>query len=142
MASSQLLGTAHFDYTSGGSQTHNLAVPLQEVRPVIRYGGRWVRESLDLSNKEEWDTGSVYQVVAVIRFDDQAQSLIDLLKAGAELIDLTYDDGGGNTYTVNMIGLPNRIVADFDEEQKALDEHRYEVTLEKTDGTAFNSAIF
>lgn len=142
MASPQLLGTAHFDYTSGGAQTHNLAVPLQEVRPSIRFGGRWVRESLDLTNREVFETGSAYEIVAVLRFDNEPQSLIDLLAAGAENITLTYDDGDGNTFNVKMIGLPNVITPEFDENQKALDEHRMEIRLRKTDGTAFNSAIF
>lgn len=134
--------TAHFDWTDSGAQTHNLAVPLQEIRPAYRFGGRFERESLSLVNREVWWASVVYEVVAVIRYDDTPQELIDLLIAGAKNITVTYDDSDGNTYACKMVGLANQLDVPFDENQKALDEHRIEIRLRKTDGSAFTSSIF
>ena len=137
----QRFGTAHFDYTDSTAETHSLAVPLQEVRPGYRFGGKWIRESLDLTNREVWWTDVVYEVIAVIRYDDTPQSLIDLLIAGAKNITVTYDDGT-NTHSCKIVGLPNNLQVGFDEDQKAVDEHKIEITLRKTDGTAFTSSFF
>lgn len=137
-----LLGSATFTWTDGTGQTHNLRVPLQKVRPAFR-GRRWVRESLDMTVREVWTTGYVYEVVAEIRYEDAPQSLIDLLLAGWRGIAVTYNDGDGNSYACHLIEPSGDAVdAGWDDHQVALDEHRVEIRLRKTDGTAFNSAIF
>lgn len=138
----QIFGTAEFTYTSGGTQTHTLAVPLQQVRPSVRQK-KWTRESINFANRETWyvPSGAVYEVVAVIRYDDSPQSLIDLLLAGAQDITVTYDDGV-TTHACKIIGLPEEITVGFDELQQTEDWHRIEIRLRKTDGTAFASSIF
>lgn len=137
-----LFGSAQFSYTKSGAQTHTLAVPLQQVRPVVRQR-KWVRESINYATREVWypSGGAVYEVVAVIRYDDTPQSLVDLLLAGAQDITVTYNDGTTN-HTCKMIGLPEEITVPFDELQQTEDWHTFEIRLRKTDGSAFNATIF
>ena len=138
----QLFGTAEFTYTSGGAQTHTLAVPLQQVRPSVRQR-KWVRESVNYATREVWypSSGAVYEVVAVIRYDDSPQSLIDALLAGAQDITVTYDDGT-TQHACKIINLPDEITVGFDDMQQSEDWHTFEIRLRKTDGSSFNATIF
>lgn len=136
-------GSAKFTYTDGTSETHNLTIPLQKVIPSVRFGMKRTRESLDLANHETWWTGTAYEVVAQIRYDDAPQSLIDLLLAGGKGITITYDDGDGNTVSCKLVAPGEEVITpDFDEDQEAFDEHVIEIRLRKTDGSAFGGWIF
>lgn len=136
-----LFGTATLSWTEGGAQSHTLQVPIQEVRPSYR-ARRYVRESLDYSNREVYTIGSgVYEILGVIRYDNDPQSLIDMLSAGARGLTLTYDDGT-NSYACYLVYDSDEITPDFDVDQKAFDELKMEVRLRKTDGTAFPSSVF
>jgi len=137
----QRFGTTKFTWTDGGAKEHTLAVPLQQVRPSARLK-KYERDSINGASHEVWSFGTgVYEVVGVIRYDDAPQSLIDLLLAGARGIAVSYYDDT-NTHACYIIGLPEVIDVGFDDDQIPLDEHKIEIRLRKTDGSAFASTIF
>lgn len=85
-------GDAGFKYTpSGGALTTvALGAPLKRLHPA-QDETHFVRESLDKSVREVTTIGSgVYEITATIRFADDPQDLLDMLKHGRRGRTLAY----------------------------------------------------
>lgn len=150
MASSQLFGDAALRVDPGGANdtTHQLAVPLQQVRPAYRYGFRGISEPHDLSSRGVVTVGGVYLVVGVIDYEDEPQSLIDILRLAWDGLTLRYipSQAAATEFHDCFLIAPNPPDLELggvpftgDEIwQRLFDEHRLEITLQRTDGGDFN----
>ena len=109
MANAHEKGTAHFKYVVGGStSTVKLVVPLKHVRPGHRVA-RFVRDSLDFSTREVFTVSDgtstgVAEITADIRFANDRQEILDMLKQGSFGTTLIYYSSSGatgiNTYLI------------------------------------------
>lgn len=150
MATSQIFGDAALRVDPGGANdtTHQLAVPLQRVRPAYRYGFRGVSEPHDLSTRAVVTVGGAYLVVGSIDYEDEPQSLIDVLKLAWDGLTLRYIPSqatAGEFHDTFLIapeppaleqtGIPFR---GDDVWQRLFDEHTLDITLQRTDGGKFN----
>ena len=143
MSSFPRVGTSKFTWTDSGAQTHDLQIELQKVRPAAKYR-TYVRDSLDFSTREVIDIGGVYEVIGLIRYEDDPQGVLDLILAGIRGLALTYYDHDGVANVETMLVSPTSpdVVIDFDVDQSQFDEHMVEVRLRRTSGAAFPSWIF
>ena len=102
MATAHLKGTAHFKYVVGGStSTVLLAVPLKHVRPGHRVT-RFVRDSIDLTVREvsvisDGASTGFAEITADIRYDNDRQQILNLLKQGSFGTTLIYHSSSGAT---------------------------------------------
>lgn len=137
-----MFGTARFTWTDTEEKLHTLNVPLQKVKPAVRLR-RWVRESINFTNREVWYAGDgVYEIVAEIRYDENPQSLVELILAGLKGITITYYDGFSEHECEMVAPTADEFVAGFDDHQATQDWHRVEIRLRKTDGSAFTPSVF
>lgn len=152
MASGNLsFETAQITYTDGGAQTYTLRQPLSGVTPGLRWGGQWVAESLDGSVREVLTiAGSeIYLIEGMIRYEDQPGDLVAMILAGQKGITLNYypDTTGqpGVFVACNLVApAPGR------EWRASLErtgpvaprEKALQITLQRTDETAFPSWVF
>jgi hypothetical protein len=75
---------------AASERVHLLAVPLRDVRPASSRA-TYHAESLDRTVVQRYTVGDgAHELVGLVRFDDDPQSLLDLLRAGAEGQTLTY----------------------------------------------------
>lgn len=87
MATARRFGNASLRVNAG---VHVLAAPLREIRPIVRQR-RFMIESLDYSTVEFVTIGSaVYEIEAVIRYEDAPQALLDALLLGAQGMQVDY----------------------------------------------------
>lgn len=102
----QLFGRAAILWTEAlGERTYLLRVPLQKVQHGFRQRV-YAADSLDYSSREVISVGAgVYELVGRIRYDEDPQTLLDLLKAGGQGLALTYvpDTGEEEEYVCDLI---------------------------------------
>ena len=101
MANTSLYLDGIIKWGTSWANSHQLRVPLQQVRPGHRKR-RYVREPLDYSSRDVTSIGSgVYEIVALIRFDTDPDGLLSLLIAGLDGETLRYypdETGDSGTY--------------------------------------------
>lgn len=136
-------GTAlSYDSVLAPAQAHELRVPLQQVRAG---GALWtaVARSLDKRVREVVSVGrGVEEAVGVIRYDDLAQELNDMLRAGVQGFPLCIipDDTDMDTAVeVDLIEPSGDWALDFDVDQQAFDEHRQVIRVARLDGGPLSS---
>jgi len=134
------LGTA----ITGTTRSHDLALPLQGVRPATA-GVALVGETLDRRVREVTTFGSVNEVIGEVRYDDEPESLKDVLNDAAKGHALVYlaDQGVLDAgYELDLIE-PAFPIADipFDADQRVFDEHRIMLRLRQPTGQSL-SALF
>lgn len=119
-----------------------LDMPLREVRPGFTQTA-YTAESLDKTSIATVSVGSgAHELVGTIRYEDDAQGLLDLIAFGATNGSLTYlpnlTDPDTN-YSVKLIS-PRDLTAltlDLDSQRAVFGEMQVEVRFRKTDQTAF-----
>jgi hypothetical protein len=142
VASTQFYGDARFTWTDGGAQTHTLALPLQEVRPAKDLW-RGFAQAVDRSAVEVLEVGAgVYEIVCIINYENDPESLLDMMVAGWRGITLRYipDYSGAPSeyHDCIYIGPDPKTAIPFGADQKVFDEHRVEIRLRRTDGGSFD----
>jgi hypothetical protein len=143
----KLIGDAAFEWfdpDDDDTATHPLRVPLARVRPAYRLN-RYVAESENLSTREVIVTGTVYEAVGMVRYDDDPASLAKMVRAGARGVTLTYypDYTAGTPSIALQLIEPGEVwAAALDEYPAAFREYTAELRFRRTDGSAFPDWFF
>ncbi len=148
MATAQIFGAARITIDPGGGTEliHNLAVPLQRVRPDYWYGHRSVKQSTDGTVRDVVTVGGFYVVWGVIDYEDEPQSLIDVLRRmwDGETGRYTPDTAvPAQFHDAQLLAPEPRLQGGVpftqdDVWQRLFDEHMLEVALRRVDGGSFD----
>lgn len=148
MATEQLTGSwqlqAFNTSTSSVDHSHTLAVPLQTVMPSD-FSQAWDSMSADGASFSSLQLGnSLHQRKVVIKLEDEFESLITLLRnciVDKETYDLRIDNGTTTDDTKIVKPTIEKWQEQFKKNEqfyKRFREIDYQMTVRKTDGTAFN----
>lgn len=124
------------------AQSHELRVPLQQVRPA---GSLWrsVSRSMDRKVREVTTVGrGVEEAVGIIRYDDLPQELNDMIRAGVQgfPICLIPDDTDMDAAVeVDLLEPGEEWALDFDVDQMSFDEHRQAIRVARLDGGSLST---
>lgn len=137
-------GNAAVTWTeSGGAGTERvflLPAPLREQVPS-HAGFVTAVDSLDLTARDVFTYGSgAYELTTVVRFADDPQGLLDLVRAGAENTTLTlYPDvtDSGVSYTVNLVAPVNAKAIERDAQTAVLGDFQVALRFRQTDQSVF-----
>ncbi len=136
-------GTAlAYDSVAARVQSHQLRVPLQQVQPG---GSLWrsVARSLDRKVREVVTVGAgVEEAIGIIRYDDLATELNDMIRAGVQgfpLVLIPDDTAMNAAVEVDLIEPGEDWALDFDVDQMAFDEHRQMIRVARLDGGSLSS---
>lgn len=156
MASAHLYGLAEIEYTPAGgydSVVHMLAVPLM-INPAwgfraTRRKRRWEAWTADGTERAVFVLGTaVSEIGALIRFEDQPEELIELLRAGLEdNVELIYRPHGmaGDDYPCLLVavgdGAGEEITLQPDRERFSLGEYEVAIVLRRVDGGTFEAIL-
>lgn len=154
MASRHLYGSAELEYTPAEGYdpvVHPLAVPLM-INPAwgfqaTRRRRRWETWSADQTVREVFVLGSgVSEIGALIRFEDEPEDLIELLRAGLDDgVTLTYRPYGpyGAEYDCLLVSVADGDVITLqpDRERFSLGEYEVAIVLRRVDGGTFEAIL-
>lgn len=136
-------GAAALTWTdAAGDHVMLLQAPLRAQRNAIGQR-RWVRESLDLLNRNIVTVGSgVYELVGTVRYVDAGQSLADMLLAGVrgETINYVPDaDDPDRSWACWLVAPGEGAVAQLDADRgfPGFEDQQIEIRLRRTDGLPF-----
>ncbi|GAG16400.1 unnamed protein product, partial [marine sediment metagenome] len=120
-------------------------VPLQRVRPAHNRL-RFVRESLDRQTREVANVGDgAYEIVAQIRYENYADQVLALIKAGVDGYALTfYPDFDNYPAVSNVCEMvePTEIPElPFEKDAPSILEWAIEIRLRRMDGSAFQGVF-
>src|SRR5712692_2743228 len=95
---SPIRGSAALTWTDASDAMSQRVLLLREPLRELKHGVRqtvYIADSLDYTNRQVYTIGSAvaggaYELTGRVRFADNGQSLIDLIKAGAALKTITY----------------------------------------------------
>ena len=137
-----LSGSAKFTWNDGSAQEHELRVPLQKVRPAHNRL-RFRRESQDRQTRVVTNVGDgAYEIVAQIRYEDLADSVLALLKAGCDGYTLTYYPDYDNYPAVSndceLIEPTDLSEIPFEKDAPAILEWSIQIRLRRMDGDPFD----
>lgn len=156
MATRQLYGQAEIEYTPAAGYdpvVHTLAVPLLrnpswgfQLRDNLR---RWESWNADGTEREVFVLGqATSEVRALIRFENQPELLLDLLRAGLrDNVELKYRPHGpaGSEYPCLLVavgdGAADAIQLEPDRERYAWAEWEVAVVLRRVDGGTFEGLL-
>lgn len=116
---SAIRGNAAFTWTDtvGVERVVLLREPIREVRPAHRQSV-YVSESLDFQSRQVFTVGTgVDELVCRVRFMDDGQGLLDLVKAGTSDITLIYHpdlDDPLQTHSYKLIAPLSPVVVGMD----------------------------
>lgn len=137
-------GSAAFVWTDATSETqrvHQLAVPLKTVLPSFRQRV-YQNDSVDLTVREVITVGAgAYELSGEVAYDDDAQSLLDLLVAGAQGAVLTYipdttkSDQSYDCYLIEPT--PDKLALVTARDWPQWMEYGVAIKLRRIDGSAF-----
>jgi len=143
----QWIGRAAITWSSTSEtstdRVHRLSVPLREVQPAFTQQ-TYTAESLDKTAIQTYTIGSgAHEFVGTVRFDDDPQSLLDLIAAGAQGTNLTYYPDladPGAVYTCQLVSPRDASdlgVGQDPERGKAFGEGSVTLRLRQTDQSRF-----
>lgn len=157
MSTQQLYGLAEIEYTpvdapSAGSVVHLLAVPLM-INPswgfqLTHRKRRWEAWNEDGTEREVFVAGSaVSEIQALIRFENEPEDLLDLLRAGLEdNVVLTYRPYGPGAYQeydclLVSVGDSGVIALQPDRDRFSMGEYEVAIVLRRVDGGSFEDLL-
>lgn len=146
---SKLNTRAAITYTDPGTGTERvvlLDVPLRELRPGFSQTSYWA-ESLDKTATSAITVGSgAYELVGVVRYEDNQQGLLDMVRYGATNTTLTYIPDLADpdqSYSVKLISPTSleSLTMALDRQRAVNGEMEIELRFRQTDQTAFPEVL-
>lgn len=120
-------------------RVHLLSVPLRDIEPAhsqVRYAS----DSLDRSTREVLTIGNgAHEFIGTVRYDDHPQSLVDLIRAGANNTTVTYYPDLADPQTAFACKLiePSDPRAAVDGQRQGFGEAMVTLRLRRTDQSSF-----